>query len=784
MRALLIGITVGIGLSVLRAPLGVELVQIAGTTTATGFAFRAAGFALLALACVIMAPRLEGPGLGAKLLAGLALGFGLHGLVIGWAPTSHRGMIGAGIALLFLAFVIGRAGVAKAEPRVDGPTRPGSALGLALVGAGLAVVLEVVARPLRWYGGGLPADDALFVTCLLLPAAVAAFAFRRALASQLGSAFGRLFGAHGAALGALAGLWLLHGFADPRRLNTHLGRVGIDTSEHGMLAFDTWIALPVLAVVALGLGVLAAGLRHREQLIAVALGACAGTLVMMRLYAPSLAISSDHTLQLARDGCFAVILGAALASWADAGSGRVRIRLVAGLPALLAVYFLPLPQLGLQPSWKMVPPEVLFETDSPEGWLSLEVREGIGVVCLDGRRVTPERSEREAERRLVHAAWRGRPEGAGQSVLVIGQVGPARAAALLEVGVREFDRCAAWAGSMQELEQQCFAWENQSPPPGRHLSPFEARMRLGKSEYDFVYAPPVYGRAPQTRQLGTPLGVPAAIAFHGGAATAARGLGPVVVPVQTGLEQLDVIVFGGAHAELGLDAVKAGGALPAERPWRTLARREDERQRFQRARLAGRLAQANRGEAAEAETHALDLQLAAQRRSSPFESLAERVEVTAESLAAWGVAGSAEELSRLTRSTFEDLAVLLISKRMVEEVREFLTPVADRHWPWPALERALALAEMELLDPPAALERLGALAEEGGIDGTDWYLLAWIQAAAGDPDDAQRSASRAREQHLSAPEWESRLAEELRRAGIIGPSPPRTESGHEGHHDH
>ncbi|MCA8981206.1 MAG: hypothetical protein KDC14_14345, partial [Planctomycetes bacterium] len=732
MRALLIGVIAGVGLSVLRAPLGVELVQFAGTTAETGFAFRAAGFALCALAVWLASRKLDGPGLGVRLFGGLALGFALHGLVLGWTPASHRGVIGVSLALLFAAFVLGRAGLEAPErtPDDEGPTRPGSALGLALVGAGLALLFELVARPLRWYGGGLPADDALFAACLLIPAAIGALAFRRALASPSGAAGGRTFGAHGAALGVFAGLWLLSSFSDPRRLKPHLARFGVDTSEHGTLLFDTWIALPVLVLAALGIGALAAGIRRREQWVALTMGGFGGTIALGRVFASDSPFMAEGGFEIARAAGVLVCVGAALHTISGAGGGRVGLRLLVGLPVLGAVLLLPLAKFEYESSWTMVPPQVLWQTDTPEGRLAVEVRDEIAVVCLDGRPLTPEREQRETERRLVHAAWRGRPEGAGKHVLVVGQVDPARASALLEVGVREFDRCAAWSESMRELEERSFAWENQSPPPGRHLSPLEARLRLGKQEYDFVYAPPVYGRAPQTRQLGAPLGVPAALAFDGAAATAERGLGPRVVPVQTGLEQLAVVIFGGEHAELGGDGVEAGRALRPERPWRTLARREDERPRFERERLARRLALANREGPAAAETRALELQLMSQERSSPFETPAERVELTREALAAWTAAGSAEAPSALVRSALEDLAVLLVSKRMVEEALEFLTPVADRNWPWPALERALALCEMELLDPAAALERLGALAEEGGVDGTDWWLLAWVQAAA------------------------------------------------------
>jgi predicted Zn-dependent protease len=62
------------------------------------------------------------------------------------------------------------------------------------------------------------------------------------------------------------------------------------------------------------------------------------------------------------------------------------------------------------------------------------------------------------------------------------------------------------------------------------------------------------------------------------------------------------------------------------------------------------------------------------------------------------------------RSAIERAAAVLVGKRDVQRLTSFATPLAAQHAPWPALEIALAHADLESLDAEGAVARLKALA--------------------------------------------------------------------------
>ena len=67
------------------------------------------------------------------------------------------------------------------------------------------------------------------------------------------------------------------------------------------------------------------------------------------------------------------------------------------------------------------------------------------------------------------------------------------------------------------------------------------------------------------------------------------------------------------------------------------------------------------------------------------------------------------EPDALTREVWNGVAAVLAGKREIEAIDTWLRPAAEI-WPtWPALERAIALADLESLDPQAAITRLQGL---------------------------------------------------------------------------
>ena len=107
---------------------------------------------------------------------------------------------------------------------------------------------------------------------------------------------------------------------------------------------------------------------------------------------------------------------------------------------------------------------------------------------------------------------------------------------------------------------------------------------------------------------------------------------------------------------------------------------------------------------------ALALFHAAQERSSQFESLEERTELPPGSLLKFRSAALAGPMSPYLKRTWETLARILVRKRWIEEIYTYVQPVAEGHHPWPALEIALARADLESLAPGDAARRLEPLA--------------------------------------------------------------------------
>jgi len=140
MRTVLRGLLVGAFLSLLRAPRGLDLLELPATSASSALLVRAAGFVL---AGVVLLAALRRPGV--LLLLATAAGYALHGLVLtAWIQPSGSWSL----ALTFVVGVILALAAALDERRLDEPLEPphenraafvGELIGLFVAGAGAAL---------------------------------------------------------------------------------------------------------------------------------------------------------------------------------------------------------------------------------------------------------------------------------------------------------------------------------------------------------------------------------------------------------------------------------------------------------------------------------------------------------------------------------------------------------------------------------------------------------------------------------------------------------------------
>ncbi len=757
MNRLLLGALLGALLAGLRLPLGADLLQWSAVEAEAAYRLRAGGLLVVAGALLCSGRILDGHSRSAWLV-GVFVGVALESLAgdLGAESTSVAWPLVAVALVLLIAFSWRSAPEQseQSEPIQDGsPVLP--AVTAALIGMGFALGIEGSARILRRLGGGLPLDDAVFASALALTVMAGGLSFGGLLAAREGKTQeGKAHMAAGlfGALALLGSLVAVGNVCTPRGLRAYLERFGLDASLFGQLPFDFLLGALVFVLPGFALGALLHGIRRRSTLASLFLGASAGLMGVPRLLGHGARIDEldgPHSGQLVLWGMCAIGLGGLY--WCLRSPQVTRRPLgwalaLGALAATLAPIVIPVQQLRVLPAWERFPRPYAEIFDTPQGQISIHPSApGIDRVALDNADLTPD-SERGGidARRLRASTALLDPEirSAGARALLIGQLTPGRALVLKNEGVVHLDRSAAWHGSMPWLEQRLFRdREHMLPSAGVILDPESAREAIEAGSYDLVIALPLAGSAPMVPDPDLPPGTVAIAWMDGGGTLSRRALPEPVLLVLDGLSHPSLGLVWGATLEAeprpGLPAAVLAGEPrtgPGKLEWMFV--RPDERRRRCQLELAQRLAEANASNDFRFLTRGLSEHFFVQQRSSPWGDRAKKTEISQESLGSFSEALTVGEPDSLTREVWDGVAAVLTGKREIESIDTWLRPAAEI-WPtWPALERAIALADLESLDPESAVTRLQNLILLYPDDFEAVRLLGKAHEQAGQPEQA------------------------------------------------
>jgi len=131
--------------------------------------------------------------------------------------------------------------------------------------------------------------------------------------------------------------------------------------------------------------------------------------------------------------------------------------------------------------------------------------------------------------------------------------------------------------------------------------------------------------------------------------------------------------------------------------------------------------------------------------SSPFETESQQVEIDAGTLDLLRDEALAGPPSAYTREAWNWLARVLAGKREVAWIESHVAPIATRWAPWPELEIALSRADLEALDPQAAVGRLAPLGASNTATFEVLALLGDAHEQTGDTTAAMQAWRRALE---------------------------------------
>ena len=792
-RILLYGLLAGCLLSVMQAPLGLDWTQLPAVGATTAALFRAGALIAVALFLDPRRPAFRSPLVVGQLLFATAAGYALFGFVLSthWQPEGRTGfaiLLVGGTVLLRMA--AGPAGDAEAA-RLSLVER----LGLVVAAAGATIALENLAHHVRLLGLGLPEDDTVIGTVFLLILTVGAIAFGGLVARPTWERLVPAVGAAATAAATLAGLVFIRGLNQDAFFR-YLGRFGVDLSRSGTWSATALLAAASLVVAGFVAGTTLSGARHAGRLASLLLGAAVGNLlvpavvnaVSVPLVFPRQADSPWAWIVLLF-GTTVATIGALVVVLGERGTRRW-----IGLALCMAAFATPWTRARLAvwsfSPWHVVPIEPELVVPTAEGLVTVEhARHGYRIVTLDRKRVSPTLEEEGVDARRMEFAWLlldpDLRAARSVRVLFIGQLTPARARTLQRLGAIDLERTAPWFAALTALDQALFPLDE--PAPGVLVSPAEARRRIRAGSYDLVLVMPVHGpvlapksaavqpwgtvEEPVLGALDVPPGTIAVAWLDAASPLVRRGLGERVLVAMDRFQHLSVGIVRGELSpettpETGrptlLPAGRAGRRLPT---WSLLDTLPRHRAFALNRSLAERLAQAAVGTDAEELARGLGLHFAAQRPSSPYETLAQQIEFDEDELRALFASAGSFEPDPFARDIWEGLAWLLTEKRRPDMVLVYLEPVADRYGPWPVLDRAVALAYRELLEPVEArrlYERV--LAAEPGDVGA-MIACAELSTELGEPGEAARHLRRALAEEPARYDLERALGIALFQAG-------------------
>jgi hypothetical protein len=851
MRSFLIGLFAGILLSALRAPVGLELMQLPAPSAGALLAYRAAAMLVVALGLILGLKSVSSSLSPVVLVLGTAMGHLLHwrlngaesphalqlvlsilivslmiaghkggsdvrprkgrivlllgAAMIGWFlidkgfPKGHGEAILVGLAGLISLAIVGRCTGTEDIPEelAQGENHrvpAGGLSGIAVCGAGIALTLEGLTRNTRLLGGGLPTDDSVFGTVFFLFALVSVVAFTRNIKSAGATGVARAIVGACTAATAILTLRSLSNLSSNRGLDLYLkgldGNLGewlpfseaaLDMSTHGMIEYDIAIAGPLLVLPGFLAGAIVGLLRKPVELAALLVGASGGLALIPHLL--EFQIGTDGIVQESSSGAVAMYgallagVGAALLVFTGNGLSRKQ-RIVGGIAAaagILTGQFADVPAIKILSPWERRIVSDIVCHEVPAGLVTIEHgQSNERIATLNRLPLTPSVAETPYELDRIRTSWAMLGElepDAKPRVLFVGQLDPARALALVDLGAAHIDRTGAWFEVMGRLEESLF---DGAPSwfAGDVLSPASARAKLAAGEYDLVIVPAVAGVAPTTRNLASPQDTTVVVWFDASAGVGHQHMGQELLVSVPGLTNLFVAIARGPQVEAVVSQagwgkprrLAVGDPVPAVPMMKVLGMRKNMRGDFHRARFADRLAAAELtpGIGSGIATH-----FHAQKVSSRFSSEIDGIELDEEACQRFSEAASGAEPSALAIELIESLARILRSHRAAEEIDKFIMLPAERHPVWPALEYALAQSSLEFLEPEGAVESLGRVHAAGFFSVDSFAMLADAQSQTGDHHGAAASLDQALLISPHHPELERRLAMCLARAGDV-----------------